>query len=137
MKTKQLEYFLNKICTIFTVPINRDFKTENPATYPEPVLNYFIGKIINIDDNGVLIKQWNTKKGLRSYFFSKYIVAITEEEMLNATNPEDAKIIEEYKEIAKNDEINKKSIEEMVIPDSQEINIDLLSNISEKIKNES
>ena len=99
MKTKQLEYFLGKVCTIFTIPINRDFKAENPTTYPQPVFHYFVGKVIEIDEKGVFLQQWNNNKKLKSYFFIEHIVGISEEEVLDPTRPDDAKVIQDFKKI--------------------------------------
>ena len=138
MKSKQLEYFLNKVCTIFTVPTNRDFKSENPGTFPQPIFHYFIGKVIEIDEKGILLQQWNTNKALRSYFFINHIISISEEEILDPEKPEDSKIIEEYKEMTKKaDEELKESYEKLKNEENHEIDIEALSNISEKIKNDS
>jgi hypothetical protein len=138
MKLKQLEYFLDKICTIFTVPTNRDFKAENPSTFPQPVFHYFIGKVVEIDEKGILFQQWNTNKALKSYFFIDHIIGIAEEEILNPTSPKDAEIIDEYKKTTeKAGEQLKESYEKLKNEENQEIDIEALSQISEKIKNDS
>lgn len=97
MKTQSLEYFLGKVCTIFTVPTNRDFKSENPQTFPQPVFHYFVGKVIEVDGKGILMEQWNSEKKLRSFFFMDHIVSISEEEILDPSNPKDREVIDEYK----------------------------------------
>lgn len=97
MKLESLEYFLGKVCTVFTVPTNRDFKSENPQTFPQPVFHYFVGKVLEITSNGICMEQWNSEKRLRSFFFLEHIVSISEEEILDPSNPKDMKIIEEYK----------------------------------------
>lgn len=142
MKIKNLEYFIDKICTIFTVSCNRNFKEENPATYPQPVFHYFVGKILDIDDKGILLQQWNSDKKLRSFFFLDHVISISEEELLNPQNPEDAKIIDQYKKInekmsgeaqKKYEDLKNKQNEDIVI--GENLNIDQLSSLSEKIKN--
>ena len=102
MKIRQLEYFLEKVCTIFTIPTNRDFKSENPTTFPQPVFHYFVGKVLEIDEKGVTLQQWNNNKKLRSYFFMQHVVGISEEEVLDPNRPEDAKVIEDFKKINEN-----------------------------------
>jgi hypothetical protein len=141
MKTKQLEYFLGKVCTIFTIPINRDFKAENPTTYPQPVFHYFVGKVIEIDDKGVFLQQWNNNKKLRSYFFIEHIVGISEEEVLDPTRPDDAKVIQDFKKINEKaiDQTEKKYEElkkQRETINNSEIDIDMLSKLSDKIKQE-
>lgn len=97
MKAEGLNYFLDKICTVFTVPTNRDFKSENPQTFPQPVFHYFVGRVVEVNQKGICIEQWNSPKKLRSFFFIDHIVSISEEEILDPTNPKDREIIEEYK----------------------------------------
>jgi hypothetical protein len=141
MKIKQLEYFLGKVCTIFTIPINRDFKAENPTTYPQPVFHYFVGKVIEIDEKGVFLQQWNNNKKLRSYFFIEHIVGISEEEVLDPTRPDDAKVIQDFKKINEKaiDQTEKKYEElkkQRETINNAEIDIDMLSKLSDKIKQE-
>ena len=45
---ESLKYFIGKICTIFTMPINRNFKEENPNTFIEQPYHYFLGVIEKI-----------------------------------------------------------------------------------------
>jgi hypothetical protein len=99
MKTDGLDYFVGKICTVFTVPTNRDFKEENPQTFPQPIFHYFVGKVIEINSKGICIEQWNNSKKLRTFFFADKIVSISEEEILDPSDPKDLKLIEEYKQI--------------------------------------
>ena len=97
MKTEGLDYFIGRICTIFTVPTNRDFKSENPQTFPQPVFHYFVGRVIEISQKGIFIEQWNNKKKLRTFFFMDHVVSVSEEEVLDPSRPEDMELIEEYK----------------------------------------
>jgi hypothetical protein len=99
MSPKGLDYFLGKICTVFTVPTNRDFKSENPQTFPQPVFHYFVGRVVEVNQRGVCIEQWNNAKKLRTFFFVDHIVSISEEEILDPSNPKDREIIEEYKKV--------------------------------------
>lgn len=97
MKPEGLDYFLGKICTVFTVPTNRDFKSENPQTFPQPVFHYFVGRVVEVNHRGICLEQWNSAKKLRTFFFMDHVVSISEEEILDPTNPKDREIIDEYK----------------------------------------
>lgn len=96
---KGLEYFVGKVCTVFTVQTNRDFKSENPHTFPQPIFHYFVGKVLEVGLKGIMIEQWNSPKKLRTFFFLEHIVSISEEEILNPSDPRDREIIEEYKKV--------------------------------------
>jgi len=96
---KGLEYFIGKICTIFTVQTNRDFKSENPQTFPQPVFHYFVGRVLEVSPRGIMIEQWNSPKKLRTFFFTEHVVSISEEEILDPSDPRDKEIIDEYKRI--------------------------------------
>jgi hypothetical protein len=97
MKPQGLEYFVGRICTVFTVPTNRDFKSENPQTFPQPVFHYFVGKVLEVGQRGIMIEQWNSEKKLRTFFFLDHIVSISEEEILNPSDPKDRELIEDYR----------------------------------------
>ena len=62
-----IDYFVGKPCTIFTVQTNRNFKDENPATYPKQVIEYFVGIVESYDKNGILVKNLN--RNTKSFFF--------------------------------------------------------------------
>ena len=96
---KELDYFVGRICTVFTVQTNRDFKSENPQTFPQPVFHYFVGRVLEAGTRGVMIEQWNSPKKLRTFFFAEHIVSISEEEILDPSDPKDKEIIDEYKRI--------------------------------------
>jgi len=142
LKSKQLEYFVGKVCTIFTIPTNRDFKSENPSTFPQPVFHYFVGKVLEVDEKGIFIQQWNNNKKLRSYFFLNHIIGISEEEILDPSKPEDAKVIEDFKKInekaisqgdKKYQELKK---QQEIIKSNPNLDIEELSKLSDKIKQE-
>lgn len=93
------EYFVGKVCSIFTTPHSRDLHLEDPDTYPSTLYRYFVGEIEKVDANGVLLR--NMAKSLRTFIPLDKVVAVAEEEVLDPENPEDAKIIERYKEEAR------------------------------------
>ena len=97
MKIDGLDYFVGKVCTVFTVPTNRDFKSENPQTFPQPVFHYFVGKVIEVGSKGICLEQWNSEKKLRTFFFTDHIISLSEEEILDPSTPKDFESIEEYK----------------------------------------
>lgn len=111
MKSEGLDYFLGRICTVFTVPTNRDFKSENPQTFPQPVFHYFVGRVVEVNHKGICIEQWNSSKKLRTFFFADHIVSISEEEILDPSNPKDKEVIEDYK---KTNEASIKKVKENV-----------------------
>lgn len=87
-----VEYFIGKVCTIFTTPINRNYKEENPTSYPQQLYTYFTGVVDGIDNNGIFLTQLQT--GLKSFFIWNHVIGIAEEEVLDPKNPKDAEIIE-------------------------------------------
>jgi hypothetical protein len=122
MKPDPLEYFVGKICTVFTVPNNRDFKAENPQTFPQPVFHYFVGKVLEVSSKGICIEQWNNDKKLRTFFFMDHIISISEEEILDPSNPKDQQLIEEYKQI--NEKTMKKATEHAEVLKKQKESMD-------------
>lgn len=90
-----LKYFVGKVCSVFTNTINRDFHKENPKNFVQQNVNYFVGVVENIDSQGVMITQLQT--GFKSYFFLNNIVAICEEEVLDPSKEQDAKVINDLK----------------------------------------
>jgi hypothetical protein len=83
---KSLQNFIGKPCSIFVEPTARQV-SERQA------VRYFAGIMESIDDLGVTIR---TVSGKMNFFFSRYIIGICEEEILDPNNPEDAKLIEQY-----------------------------------------
>lgn len=84
-----LDYFINKVCTITTLQINFRFKEEQ-------MMDYSMGRIESINENGILLTHLITK--CKTYIFFPHIVSISEEQELYEDNPEHAKIIAEYKQ---------------------------------------
>ncbi len=84
----KLNHFVGKVCTISTVAINWHYK-------PEQMMDYFVGKIDAIDEDGIMMTHSVTN--CKNYISFKYIVAIHEEQVLYEDNPDHAKIIEEFR----------------------------------------
>lgn len=88
-KTLQLmrERFNNKVCTIFTKPINRTF---TDATWRE----HFAIRVLDVGPDGV----WGQHpyNGTMSFFRLEEIVFIQEEIELDPNNPDHVKMIREY-----------------------------------------
>jgi len=80
---ENLNYFIDKYCTITTVQINYRFKYEQ-------MVDYFMGRIDAINENGILVTHPITK--CKNYIFLSHIVSIVEEQYT-----EDSEIIEQYK----------------------------------------
>lgn len=96
-----LKYFVGKICSILTEPVNRDFKEEveslkKPQLYPQNVLDHFTGRVISIDPNCIVTEHPLLKT--RAYFRMPKVIGIIEEQEFNPSDPEHAKIIEQYKQ---------------------------------------
>jgi hypothetical protein len=124
MDIKKLKkIFLGKICTIFTSPTNRDYKSENPKTYPKPLYTYFVGLIEDIDDWGIYTAQATT--GLPSFFLWTNVVGIAQEELLDPENEKDAEVIENIKS-----EYKEKIKTIPALKDGQYVDIENLDNIS-------
>ncbi|RDJ35628.1 MAG: hypothetical protein DWQ19_12485 [Crenarchaeota archaeon] len=126
-----LKYFTGKMCTVFTHPINRNFKEESPETYPKQAYIYFVGVVEEIDSEGVWITQATT--GLKSYFFKHSLIGIAEEEVLNPDNEEDAQVIDKIK--SNNEEIRQKMDKYKDKKDNL-IQIDEISNFIKKAEEE-
>jgi hypothetical protein len=76
---RNLDYFKNKIVTIFTSPINRQFSEQE-------LLEYFVGKITSIDDNGIWYEHLKTK--CLNFIFYDKITSISEERFISADQAE-------------------------------------------------
>ena len=76
----KLDYFKGKICTIFTNPINRDYQKENPKNFVSVMHVYFMGKVEQIDENGIWLTQISTN--LKTFFRMSNVIGIAEEEIV-------------------------------------------------------
>lgn len=70
---RSLEYFKNKFVTFFVGPINRQFDEQE-------CLNYFLGKVVQIDESGIWYEH--TQKKLLSFIFFEKIISIAEEKFV-------------------------------------------------------
>lgn len=116
----KLEYFIGRVCTIFTTPTNRNFKEESPKTYPAPLYQYFTGMVESIDDQGILITQVMSKERQKSYFFIQNVIGIAEEMPLNPEIPEHAEEIRQIKSKLNKDIPAQKNHNELIDPDYME-----------------
>jgi len=114
--------FVNKICTITTLGINRNYREENGDKFIETIHNYFMGKVISVDEKGLLLENVFSPKKTKSWFNLDNIVSISEEESLNPNDPMDAKIIQQVKE-----EMNGK-VKKTVV-ENNKLNIDDIENV--------
>jgi len=125
-----IKYFEGKVCTVFTVAMNRNFKEENPENYPKPIFHYFMGIVESVDAIGIMLKQLNTNA--KTYLFIKSVIAIAEEEVLDPAKPDDAKIIEQYKTAS--DELNQELGKFDVQSSGPYLDPDSISNLTKKIQ---
>lgn len=123
-----INYFKNKFCTVFLTQINRNFKEENPGTFPQPLYNYFSGWVedIDLDNNGIWLIHPTSK--CRSFYFFPHIAGITEEEVLNPENAEDAQKILELKKI------NEEAKKELETENNETLNVDDLEKLNQKLQ---
>lgn len=84
-----LSYYLNKIVTVHTGGLNRQYGEKER-------IDYFVGRLISGDRDGFTIAHPMT--GARSYFSHKGVVGIAEEIELDPANPEHADMIRKYQE---------------------------------------
>lgn len=66
-------YFLNKFCTIIVPAINRKYSEDQNNAY-------FLGKVLSINGDGVLIEHPSTK--CKTFFNMNNIICIAEEVVL-------------------------------------------------------
>lgn len=64
------QYFVGKVCTIITSPINRNFSEKI-------LLDYFLGRIKKFDEMGIWYEHLNSKK--MNFVFYSYVVTVAEE----------------------------------------------------------
>ena len=144
MKSEYIEQFVGRVCTILTRSLNRDFKQENPNTYPEQIFHYFMGMVLGVDEHGIMIEQVMTPERLRSYFFFHSIVGIAQEQVLDPNIAEHAREINDLK--TANEKIRKQSAEQPkqsgsgpvvlgeIGPQGQFIDTQAMANLSNEMK---
>ena len=86
---EKLQYFVGKVCSVFTAPLCRNFDELRAR-------EHFVVRVEDIDTDGL----WGTHpyNGTVSYFPQEAIRLITEEIVLDPNNPEHAKMMKEYQE---------------------------------------
>ena len=100
----QLNYFIGKVVTILTTPINRNFKEEamalkKPDLFPANLMDHFVGRYGGHDNLGVVLEHPDPSVGTKAYYFFDKIVGIIEEQELNPDDPQEAALIKKYKEL--------------------------------------
>lgn len=130
MNIRKLQYFVGKACTIFTTPINRNYKDENPGTFPKQMIVYFTGFVSEIDDSGVWLT--NPMTGKQSFWAMTHLVGIAEEEVLDPKK--DAAEIAQMQRVK---ETAKTQLEKIKTGDGPYVNPEALANISAHFKSQS
>jgi len=92
MNSEIVNFFLNKVCTIFLNKINRKFNEEQN-------INYFVGKVLEINKDGILIEHIGNK--CKSFFYTHSIIGIAEESFVLSDEKENIKITDIKKETVK------------------------------------
>lgn len=84
---QNLQYFVGKVCSIFTPPANRSFDELHAR-------EHFVARIQEINADGV----WGTHphSGMMSFFAMPHVLLIAEEVELNPNNPEHAEMLLEF-----------------------------------------
>lgn len=88
MKSSTLKYFVGKVCTVFTSPINRQFTDQQ-------FNDYFVGLIESVNEDGIIAVHSIT--GCKNFYSLSSLVALCEEQVLDPSKPEEAKLIQEFK----------------------------------------
>ena len=86
---KSLEYFVGKVCTVFV--------TEMPKHFTHQQFNdYFVGLVESASEDGVVTLHPIT--GSKNFFPYSHIMGISEEQVLDPSQPDQAELIEELKQ---------------------------------------
>lgn len=91
-----LKYFIGKVCTIFVDPINQPLNEEK-------IINYFVGRVIEIDSRGLSLEHLSTK--CRTYFMLNKITAVAEEyvEIVSEDSEKYKQLVSESEELKKSE----------------------------------
>jgi hypothetical protein len=113
--TKELTYFIGKVCSVFTTTSSRDLKLEDIRNYPASLHRYFLGVVESIDEYGIFLTQ--VTKGLKVFIMKDQLIAIAEEEVLDPDNPQDSEDIKQFIEQKKiMDELEQNNNQELKTP---------------------
>ena len=110
-------YFINKICTIITKPINREFTEKQ-------LQEYFVVRVLSITDKWIIAQH--PKENLLNYFNMENVIAIQEETVLSPSNPKDQIKLKELED--------KKKKEPEVPSSSSFVSVQNLKNIIRDVK---
>ncbi len=89
LTSKNLGYFVGKVCTILSRPINRQFDEKQSN-------DYFLGIVECVTEDGIFTTH--TITGCKNFYLLKNIVGICEEQVLDPSRPEEAELIQEFKQ---------------------------------------
>ena len=86
---EQLQYFIGKVCTVLTKPVNRDFDELRAR-------EHFVARINTITTDGI----WgiHPHSDMVTFYQWEGVIGICEEIELDPNNPEHAQMIQEYEE---------------------------------------
>ena len=90
----KLQYFVGKVCTVFTNPVNRNLPQESPQDYLQQVFGYFLGRVESVDEDGVLLSH--VHNGQKSFWTWHNLVGLAEEKELD--EKKDSRVIQQLKE---------------------------------------
>lgn len=115
---KNLQVFVGKVCTVFTLPTNRNFKEEDPnGEWLNQVMHYFLGLVEYINEDGIMLKQLTSNR--KTFIFMSGIISISEEEVTKVEEKKvETKLPEPKINAIKTSEskfIDPESIEQLVI----------------------
>jgi len=85
---KHLEYFVNKVCTVFVTDMPKHFNGQQ-------FTDYFVGLVQAANEDGVVTVHPIT--GCKNFFPYAHIIGISEEQVLDPNQPDQAALIEELK----------------------------------------
>lgn len=86
---KSLEYFVGKACTVFVTGMPKHFNHEQ-------FNDYFVGVVESANEDALVTVHPIT--GCKNYFPYAHIMGISEEQVLDPSQPEQAKFIEDLKQ---------------------------------------
>lgn len=119
---KYLEYFVGKVCTIFV--------TEMPKHFTAQQFNdYFVGYVESANDDGVMSVHPIT--GCKNFFPYAHITGISEEQVLDPSQPEQAQLIEELK---KSGTVPSMEVKEFTPNGSKFADIDVMAELARQAK---
>jgi hypothetical protein len=89
-EVKNLSYFEGRVCTIFTLAINRHFKKDTQE------IDYFVGLVDRVTELGIWTTHPTTKT--KNFYFLNHVISISEEQVLDRNDPNYENIMKEFEE---------------------------------------